>query len=58
MKERPIMIPTISMRPVEYPDGSFGVELILSGLVSMDQANAAMNHMQKLFCGEEIGVSS
>jgi len=52
------MIPTISMQSVEYPDGSFGVQLVLSGLANIDQANAAMNHMQNLFCGEEMGASS
>lgn len=46
--------PTISMRPVLYEDGSFGVELTMTGLTSQQQAQAAILHMQRLFCGQEI----
>jgi hypothetical protein len=45
---------TISMRPVRYEDQSWGVELIVSGLSSEQQAEAAMQHMQRLFCAGEI----
>lgn len=46
---------TISMRPVQYTDdGSWGVELTVTGLASEQQADAAMLHMQRLFCGDEI----
>jgi hypothetical protein len=47
-------IVTISMRPVRYEDQSWGVELIVSGLSSEQQAEAAMQHMQRLFCAGEI----
>lgn len=47
--------PTISMRPVRYEDGTYGVELTVTGLASEQQAEAAMQHMQRLFCGHEIG---
>ena len=44
----------ISMKSVQHPDGSYSVELTVTGLSSEDQANAVMQHMQRLFCGEEI----
>lgn len=45
---------TISMRPVRYEDGSFGVDVSVTGLESEKQAELAMQHMQTLFCGQEI----
>lgn len=45
---------TMSMRPVKYSDEAWGVELVVTGLKSEQQASAAMLHMQKLFCGDEI----
>lgn len=45
---------TISMRPVRYEDGSYGVELTVTGLANEQQAEAAMQHMERLFCAEEI----
>lgn len=47
-------MPTITMRPVQYPDGSWGVELTVTGLVSEKQAEAAMLHMGRLFCAAPI----
>lgn len=47
-------VPTFSMRPVKYEDGSWGVSVQVTGLVSEQQAEAAMQHMQKLFCGAQI----
>lgn len=47
--------PTITMRPVSYDDGTHGVELVVTGLASEQQALAAMQHMQRMFCGGEIG---
>lgn len=44
----------LSMQPVKYEDGSWGVSVQLTGLVSEQQAEAAMQHMQKIFCGAEI----
>jgi hypothetical protein len=46
--------PTFSMQPIEYPDGSWGVTVYVTGLATQQQAEAAMNHMQRLFCGAEI----
>ena len=46
--------PTISMRQVRYEDGSYGVELTVTGLFNEQQAEAAMAHMQRLFCGAEV----
>lgn len=45
---------TITMRPVLYGDGTWGVELTVTGLTSEQQAEAAMQHMQRLFCAKEI----
>ena len=47
-------VPTFSMQPVKYEDGSWGVSVQLTGLVSEQQAEAAMQHMQNLFCGAQI----
>lgn len=44
----------ISMRTVRHDDGSYGVELTVTGLASEEQAEAAMQYMQRLFCGQEI----
>ena len=49
-------VSTFSMRPVRYEDGSFCVEVTVTGLVSEQQAEAVINHMQKLFCGAEIAA--
>ena len=46
--------PTLSMQPVCYEDGSWGVSVMVTGLASQQQAEAAMLHMQELFCGPEI----
>ena len=46
--------PTISMRAVHYEDGSYGVALEVTGLASKQQAESAIAHMQRLFCGQEI----
>ena len=43
------------MRPVQYQDGTWGVELTVTGLTSEQQAEAAMQHMQRMFCAEEVG---
>lgn len=48
------VMPTISMRQLNLGDGSYGVELTVTGLTSEQQAAAAMLHMQRLFCGAEI----
>ncbi len=48
------MQPTFTMRPVRYEDGSYGVEATITGLKSEQQAEAAMLHMQRLFCAEEM----
>ncbi len=50
----PAPMPTFSMQPVKYEDGSWGVSVQLTGLVSEQQAEAARQHMQKTFCGAEI----
>jgi len=47
-------VPTFSMQPVKYEDGSWGVSVQVTGLASEQQAEAAMAHMQKLFCGAQI----
>lgn len=46
--------PTFSMQPVRFEDGTWGVAVQVTGLISEQQAQAAMRHMQTLFCGAEI----
>ncbi len=48
---------TMSMRWIENGDGSFAVEVLVTGLSSQPQAEAAMAHMQRLFCAGEISVN-
>ncbi len=47
-------VPTFSMQPVRYEDGTWGVTVQVTGLTSEQQAEAAMQHMQNLFCGAQI----
>jgi len=49
-------VSTFSMHPVRYSADHYGVSIEVSGLASLEQANRAMDHMQKLFCAEEINV--
>lgn len=50
----PAQRPTISIQSVDYPDGSYGVNVFLTGLTSPAHADAACEHMALLFCGDEI----
>ena len=45
---------TITMRIVQYQDGTWGVQLELTGLTSEKQAQAGMQHMEKMLCSGEI----
>ena len=45
---------TISIQIDNQGPNSYTTTMLVSGLASFAQANAAANHMQKLFCGEEI----
>lgn len=47
---------TITMRWLKHGDGSFGVELLVNGLTSEAQAEAAMAHLQRTLCGQEIAT--
>ena len=46
--------PTFTLRTVCYDDASYGVELTITGLASEQQAKAAVVHMERLFCGQEM----
>ena len=46
--------PTITIRSVKYDDGRYAVELTVIGLASEREAEAAMFHIQRMFCGAEI----
>ena len=45
---------TITMRVVQYMDGTWGVQLELTGLASEKQAQAGMHHMERMLCAGEI----
>lgn len=45
---------TITMCAEGYEDGSYGVELIVLGLASKDDAEKTMQLFERLFCAEEI----
>ncbi len=46
------------MRWVLLGDATYGVELLVSGLKNQQQAEAAMAHMQHLFCSNKIKAAS
>lgn len=50
-------VPTFSMQPVEYSDGTFGVNVWLTGLKTGAQAEKAMELMQQAFCGKQFEVN-
>lgn len=47
-------MPTISIRCVQFIEGSWGVELTVTGLTTEQQSEAAALHMERLFCAEPI----
>lgn len=49
--------PTISIRVAAEEDGTFTTHMMMSGLPSFAMANAASEHMQRLFCGGEIQMA-
>lgn len=49
--------PTISIGIDKEADGTFTAKLLVTGLPSIAQAQAAANHMQRLFCGDEIDMA-
>ena len=51
------LVPTFSMQPVRYDADHYGVRVEVTGLASLEQANKAMDHMQRLFCGAEISTN-
>lgn len=49
---------TITLRTVKLPDGSWSAQMIVTSLPSEEVADAAVAHMQRLFCGAEIKPAS
>lgn len=49
--------PIISIQAARSDRGGWQVVLIVSGLTSEQQAVAAMNHLAKTLCGQEIKCS-
>lgn len=47
-------IPTISVGIDKEQDGTYTTQLWVTGLRSFAEAQAAADHLQRLFCGEEI----
>lgn len=48
---------TISIGVDREADGTFTTKMLVTGLPSFAQAQAAADHMQRLFCGEEIELA-
>lgn len=48
---------TISMRFTQEQDNSYAVHLMVTGLISEQEAVTAMAHLQRLYCGNEISTS-
>jgi len=49
---------TISLGVDRESDGTFTAKMHVTGLPSFAQANAAVDHMQTLFCASEITPST
>ena len=49
--------PTISIKVEAEKDGTFTTHMMITGLTSFAMANAASEHMQRLFCGGEIQIA-
>lgn len=45
------------MRRIKQSEGSYAVELVVSGLPSEQQAEAAMAHLQRVLCADEISTN-
>lgn len=45
---------TVTMGRQQMPDGSWTATMMVSGLTDERMADAAMAHMERLFCGAEI----
>jgi hypothetical protein len=45
---------TTTLRTERAPDGAWLAHMLVAGLPDERAANAAMAHMQRLFCGDEI----
>lgn len=48
--------PIISLVHEKTEDGTYRAIMIVSGLQSEQQAQAALDHMCRLFCGDEMQV--
>ena len=44
---------TVSLFTEQKPDGTWCAHMLVSGLPSESMADAAIAHMQNLFCGQE-----
>ena len=49
--------PTVSIGVDKAEDGTFTAQMLVTGLETFSQANAAAEHMQRLFCGNEIDTA-
>ncbi|MDO9252578.1 MAG: hypothetical protein Q7U48_13645 [Hydrogenophaga sp.] len=49
--------PTISIGVDKAEDGTFTAQMLVTGLETFSQANAAAEHMRRLFCGDEIDTA-
>lgn len=46
--------PTLSIVPIRQEDGSYGVNVFVTGLASEKEAEAAAKYIEQLLCGDEI----
>lgn len=49
---------TIVLRTEEMPDGTWSAHLTIQSLDNQHMADKALEHMQRLFCGDEIQLAS
>jgi len=48
---------TVSIGVDKAEDGTFTAQMLVTGIETFAQANAAAEHMQRLFCGDEIDLA-
>ena len=50
--------PVVSLGYHQSEDGTYRAVMTVSGLATEQQASAALDHMQKLFCGEQMEAAN
>ena len=55
-EQPPRLEPVVSLVHNKSPDGTYFAQMTVSGFRTEAQAGAALDHMQRLFCGAEMEI--